>query len=82
VVRLREGPFSIKCSLHGSYFDLATGLPVNEPADCPLMTYPTKVEGRAGVGGGGLKRDLARFVPKQGPLAAPCPHGLERPAQK
>ena len=35
---------SIKCSLHGSYFDLATCLPVNEPADCPLLTYETKVE--------------------------------------
>ena len=34
----------IKCSLHGSYFDLATGAPSNEPADCPLATYPVKVE--------------------------------------
>lgn len=35
---------SIKCSLHGSYFDLSTGRPLNEPADCPLQTYPVKVE--------------------------------------
>lgn len=35
---------SIKCSLHGSYFDLASGKPLNEPADCPIRTYPTKVE--------------------------------------
>ncbi|KAF0100677.1 MAG: dioxygenase ferredoxin subunit [bacterium] len=35
---------SIKCSLHGSYFDLASGEPVNEPADCPIRTYNTKVE--------------------------------------
>lgn len=35
---------SIKCSLHGSYFDLASGKPHNEPADCPLKTYPCKVE--------------------------------------
>jgi 3-phenylpropionate/trans-cinnamate dioxygenase ferredoxin subunit len=34
---------SIKCSLHGSYFDLANGKPLNEPADCPLATYATKV---------------------------------------
>ncbi len=34
---------SIKCSLHGSYFDLSTGRPLNEPADCPLKTYPVKV---------------------------------------
>lgn len=35
---------SIKCSLHGSHFDLATGSPTNEPADCPLRTYPVKLE--------------------------------------
>jgi len=35
---------SIKCSLHGSYFDLASGKPLNEPADCPLATYPAKIE--------------------------------------
>ncbi len=34
---------SIKCSLHGSYFDLASGKPLNEPADCPLATYPVRV---------------------------------------
>ncbi len=33
----------IKCSLHGSYFDLASGQPLNEPADCPLRTYPVSV---------------------------------------
>ena len=35
----------IKCSLHGSYFDLATGQPLDEPADEPIGTYPVKVEG-------------------------------------
>lgn len=35
---------SIKCSLHGSYFDLANGEPLSEPADCPLQTYPTRVQ--------------------------------------
>ena len=35
---------SIKCSLHGSYFDLASGAPLNEPADCALATYPVKTE--------------------------------------
>lgn len=35
---------SIKCSLHGSYFDLASGKPLNEPADCPLATYPAKLQ--------------------------------------
>lgn len=36
---------SIKCSLHGSYFDLASGKPLNEPAECPLKTYAVKLEG-------------------------------------
>ncbi len=35
---------SIKCSLHGSYFNLENGQPLCEPADCPLRTYPTKVK--------------------------------------
>ena len=35
----------IKCSLHGSYFDLATGQPLDEPADEPIRTYPVKLEG-------------------------------------
>lgn len=34
----------IKCSLHGSYFDLASGRPLNDPADCPLRTHPTRVQ--------------------------------------
>ena len=34
----------IKCSLHGSYFDLATGEPLDEPADEPICTYPVKVD--------------------------------------
>lgn len=35
----------IKCSLHGSYFDLATGQATCEPANGPIRTYPVKVEG-------------------------------------
>lgn len=34
----------IKCSLHGSYFDLTTGKPTCEPADMPIRTYPVKIE--------------------------------------
>ncbi|MGD2082690.1 MAG: non-heme iron oxygenase ferredoxin subunit [Chromatiales bacterium] len=34
----------IKCSLHGSYFDLATGEPTEEPASEPIRTYPVRVE--------------------------------------
>jgi len=34
----------IKCSLHGSYFDLKTGRPTCEPADAPIRTYPLKIE--------------------------------------
>ncbi len=36
---------AIKCSLHGSHFDLATGAPLNDPADTPIATYPVRVEG-------------------------------------
>lgn len=40
----------IKCSLHGSYFDLATGNPTTEPADEPLCSYAVKVaDGRIWV---------------------------------
>jgi len=35
----------IKCSLHGSYFDLATGEPTCDPADAPIETYEVKIEG-------------------------------------
>jgi len=42
---------SIKCSLHGSYFNLEDGRPLNEPADCPLRAYPVKLEnGQVWVG--------------------------------
>lgn len=44
---------SIKCSLHGSYFSLEDGRPLNEPADCPIRSYPVKVEdGRVWVDAG------------------------------
>lgn len=31
----------IKCSLHGSYFDLSSGEPTCDPACEPINTYPT-----------------------------------------
>ena len=34
----------IKCSLHGSYFDLESGEALVDPADEPIGTYPVKVE--------------------------------------
>lgn len=34
----------IKCSLHGSYFNLENGEPACEPADTPISTYVVKVE--------------------------------------
>ena len=33
----------IKCSLHGSFFDLETGAPLVEPACEPIRTYPVQV---------------------------------------
>jgi 3-phenylpropionate/trans-cinnamate dioxygenase ferredoxin subunit len=34
----------IKCSLHGSYFDLTTGNPTCDPADEAIRTYKVKLE--------------------------------------
>jgi 3-phenylpropionate/trans-cinnamate dioxygenase ferredoxin subunit len=34
---------TIKCSLHGSFFDLETGEPTVEPACEPIRTYPVAV---------------------------------------
>lgn len=34
----------IKCSLHGSYFDLNSGAALDEPAESPIRVYPVKVE--------------------------------------
>lgn len=34
----------IRCSLHGSRFDLRSGQPLEEPADEPIRTYRVKVE--------------------------------------
>lgn len=34
----------IKCSLHGSYFDLESGEALDEPADEPICTYPVRTE--------------------------------------
>ena len=34
----------IKCSLHGSYFDLKSGAALTEPADESLNTYEVKIE--------------------------------------
>jgi len=39
---IKEG--KIKCSLHGSYFDLATGQPTCEPAVVPIRTYPVRID--------------------------------------
>lgn len=40
----------IKCSLHGSRFSLATGEPMDEPADTPIRTYRCVVaEGRVWI---------------------------------
>lgn len=34
----------VACPLHGSRFNLRTGLPSEEPATEPVQTYPVKVE--------------------------------------
>ncbi len=35
----------IKCSLHGSRFDLSTGKAMDEPAEDDLKLYPLKIDG-------------------------------------
>ena len=34
----------VKCPLHGSYFDLSTGKPINEPAEEPITIYSPLIE--------------------------------------
>jgi 3-phenylpropionate/trans-cinnamate dioxygenase ferredoxin subunit len=36
---------TVECWLHGSRFDLSTGLPDGLPANRPVPTYPVRVEG-------------------------------------
>jgi len=35
----------ISCTLHGSRFNVKTGLPVEEPATEPVQTYVTRING-------------------------------------
>ena len=35
---------TVKCPLHGSYFDLKTGRALNEPADEPIETHEVILE--------------------------------------
>jgi 3-phenylpropionate/trans-cinnamate dioxygenase ferredoxin subunit len=47
-VALSEGEVedgTIECWLHGSRFDLRTGVPTGLPATKPVATYPVTVEG-------------------------------------
>ncbi len=37
----------LECPLHQACFDIRTGKALNEPAEVPVATYPTKVEGGA-----------------------------------
>ena len=36
---------TVECWLHGSRFDLATGIPTGLPANRPVPTYPVKLDG-------------------------------------
>ena len=38
---LKDG--CIRCPLHGSRFDIKTGLPLEEPAEEPIDVYPVRV---------------------------------------
>jgi 3-phenylpropionate/trans-cinnamate dioxygenase ferredoxin component len=34
---------ALRCACHGALFDLASGAPLEGPADEPVTTYPTRV---------------------------------------
>lgn len=36
---------AVRCACHGALFDLATGTPLEGPADEPVAIYPTRVVG-------------------------------------
>jgi nitrite reductase/ring-hydroxylating ferredoxin subunit len=41
---------ALRCACHGALFDLATGEPLEGPAEEPVRTYPTRiVDGRVEV---------------------------------
>ena len=35
---------TVKCPLHGSFFDLTSGMALNEPAELPIKVYEVIVE--------------------------------------
>ena len=35
---------TVKCPLHGSFFDLTSGMALNEPAELPIKVYEVLVE--------------------------------------
>ena len=35
----------VKCTLHGSRFNVRTGQPMEDPAEEPLRTYPIRMDG-------------------------------------
>jgi nitrite reductase/ring-hydroxylating ferredoxin subunit len=37
-------PEGVRCPLHLSVFDMASGMPLNPPAQDPIMTYNVKIE--------------------------------------
>lgn len=41
--RMRAG--WIACPIHGARFDLATGAPLNPPANQPIRTFPVRIHG-------------------------------------
>jgi len=41
---------ALRCACHGALFDLATGEPLEGPAECPVRVFPTRVrDGRVEV---------------------------------
>ena len=38
------GETTVICPLHAAKFDLATGTPLSGPTDCPIKTYPVRLD--------------------------------------
>ncbi len=42
-----DGAPGVRCPLHLSVFELKSGIPLNPPAEAPLRTYRTRIDGDA-----------------------------------
>ena len=60
----------IRCSCHGSVFDLDTGEPIYPPATEPIRTYPVREEDGRGATSGVSRADIVDGGPRRRKLPA------------